>query len=851
MKKKILNFLLVIFMFFTMVGVVHNTTSENPIPVNAVATEVNLVTENPTGKTLYLMDPNGVLHTDTPKEPGSLVATVRIRFGGSVDIPLTDNGSNVYTGSFSTVRPPLGGLLGMWLKITYTDPQGRVQSTDEVDIATSIMEAIKNDYNNQDALISIDRDSNGKLYLSSDTDVFNGLNYLFYAYQGEVGDVIYCEYSNGTRGDKNMYNIPMVLTNYRYNDLPVYRACIYSYPNNYYINNLIFKVIKHTGVEDLTKRVTPITKNTGYSTWHAKVYFQTEPVQEHSKNWHQFYQVGNPYTATFYWGSTENNAYGDVYATRESGKDNNYIIEIPNNPTARGYTFTGWLNTSTNQIQDFSGGDKVFLGESANFIAQWKEGDCVFIYLNPKFIDNIHGTYEPANLRLHLSRLDNLSVSKEFEMDFMPRSSIYRIVIALNGSKMDISSIKSCKISYTIGSTYYESNVMTTPQIDTNNLSHRSFHIVVPNKLNDHNHVASGFSFEKLYSVTYHYGDSWELIYKHLPISIGVLHPLFLEKESSTLEGWYTSLNYKKDAVNLNTRFEPKVLTSNTDLYANYILNNDYYFYVDNYQNEEWKPTSITFYNDYFFNYQETYQIPAQDIAKDLGHDIYQIRFDISKSFSDFYVSGTSTSAAIATSVPRTESKSMLTEYTYFDITPDKKTVDNKRVNIINTELYENCLVGAQKLPYDEEKQENAFRFTIGVPSEIDDYYQNTFDPTLPETGQTNLGLKIIFVEEDSCYIGFWNFKEIFKTEAIRLDDLYVKDTPYDGITYNGFYTLTVRDDVAFKYNSFSHIIIVGVYRNTDNKLKVIKATEYQIVSRTNGKVDIYYQPNHVIKNEK
>ena len=821
-RNKWIGFLLCIVMFLGVVNLNTFISSSNEDTVKA-----ENITTNPVDPCYYFFDFSHYISATNQD------ITYEIQFGSYYDTqtisPSSTDGYTIKT-NIGNIKDTNGTL-----KITFFDRNNVEQSCD-----TSIK------YTGNGHIFSLKRHWLLGYYYSLTTLGFDDNAIVYFGCEPKTDDTIYINYK--TTNDKE----------FRYEMTPTGKT--YLAPNSKkqktvfsapILTSALDKILESILGGDFSSNVTimsfeidnyqhndpiiytPINNPYGVSNteWQNKIFF----IDGTKQTWMPYEFEG--YDVIFYpFGGINNNSI-----TRTANSATNFTVTVPTPLRFGNYTFVGWYSDPDHTIPvDIQCGDTIFISNNLeSYYGLWVPGKADLFYVDTNKVRD----YLKAETGKTVSRINNVKITintnSAVDMErYAHNSSIFKHVISFNG---DTTSVSSIKISF-----YNNKRLIKTFTLSVNitNADERGtkYHFIVPNKDHPEDNAITPH-IDKLYSISYRYGfnDNRSFVYNRLPISIYTVYPLFFELDNFTLEHWYTD-------ENLTTKFEHTNLTSDIVLYSNYVNNYDYYIYIDNYQNLEWGPLNLVAYNDYFLDHSYKYVV-GDPFLTDLGHNVYRFRVDISLSNDQFYLSGPGILPTNKNKEFRTESKQIETEYTYFDIVTDK---NDQSQNLINTELYEHCLVGAQKVPAKDPSYKNSFRFSIGVPSAINDYYPFDDDPTkTPIEKASNLGFKAIFIRKDgTSYIGFWNFNPLLRSDALRLDKLYVSTAINENSQYAGFYSLTVRDDVAFKYQEFNHIIIVAVYKDTNNKLKIIKATEYSIVSREGGSVDIYYQNNHVIKPE-
>ena len=325
------------------------------------------------------------------------------------------------------------------------------------------------------------------------------------------------------------------------------------------------------------------------------------------------------------------------------------------------------------------------------------------------------------------------------------------------------------------------------------------------------------------------YYDGETLVHSSSFIESNQVH--FIEKEGYKLEGWYTTPTFEQ-----GTKFEKGYdIVGSIDIYANYVVAHDYFIYVEA-KNIGWKMENMSVYkwSDYFSSHNNGWPGSKEDIVY-LGNGIYRVHIDASKSF-DYLIfcdDLTKNKNGVATDIVQTQDIVMTPTMSYYVISSSTVlgTSGENTGKYLNTISYEKSLdndIYAQK--NSSNSNINEFRFTAGLEA-YDDLVEIPQDTVGKE-----FGYKFIFINGDECYVGYWNF-----TTNTMLDCVRYEGTLYEASNegYKGYYSLTLTDDINFKYSNYNQIIVVACYRDNAGNTQIIKAQEYNIVG-TGTNVQLY-----------
>lgn len=325
------------------------------------------------------------------------------------------------------------------------------------------------------------------------------------------------------------------------------------------------------------------------------------------------------------------------------------------------------------------------------------------------------------------------------------------------------------------------------------------------------------------------YYDGETLVHSSSYIESNQVH--FIEKEGYKLEGWYTTPTFDE-----GTKFEKGYdIVGSINIYANYVVAHDYFIYVEA-KNIGWDMENMSVYkwSDYFSNHNNSWPGSKDDIVY-LGNGIYRVHIDASKSFDYLIFCDTNTKNAnkVATDIVQTQDIVMTPTMSYYVISSNTVlgSSGESKGKYLNKISYEKSLendIYAQK--NSSNSNINEFRFTAGL-EDYDDLVEIPQDTVGKE-----FGYKFIFINGDECYVGYWNF-----TTNTMLDCVRYEGTLYEASNegYKGYYSLTLTDDINFKYSNYNQIIVVACYRDNTGNTQIIKAQEYNIVG-TGTNVQLY-----------
>lgn len=308
----------------------------------------------------------------------------------------------------------------------------------------------------------------------------------------------------------------------------------------------------------------------------------------------------------------------------------------------------------------------------------------------------------------------------------------------------------------------------------------------------------------------------------------------FIEKEGFKLEGWY----YDQE---LTDKFEKgTIISESINIYANYVVAQDYYIYVE-IKNSDWNDLNnmhVYKWNEYFHNHNNSWPGSQSDITY-LGNGMYRVYIDASKSFDKLiFVEPTTLRTyenSSSTYIAQTQNITMTPEMSYYVISPttqkdttEGSSTEGRELNIVyNEKSVENDMYVQKNT---SNTTTNEFRFTSGLED-----YTNLIEIEEGQVGK-EFGYKFIFIKDDSCYVGYWNFTTESMMDSVRIDETLYEASAND---YKGYYSLTLTDDVTFKYSDYNQIIVVACYRDNSNNTQIIKAQEYNIIG-TGNNVQLY-----------
>ena len=327
------------------------------------------------------------------------------------------------------------------------------------------------------------------------------------------------------------------------------------------------------------------------------------------------------------------------------------------------------------------------------------------------------------------------------------------------------------------------------------------------------------------------YYDGNTLVHSSSFVESNQVH--FVEKEGYKLEGWYTTPTFEP-----GTKFEKGYeIVGSIDIYANYVVAHDYFIYVEA-KNIGWDMENMSVYkwSNYFSSHDNSWPGSKDDIVY-LGNGMYRVFIDASKSFDKLIFCDSTTMNANGNKdhIVQTEDITMTPSMSYYVISG--KTYNNNDASVGQTGRHLNPISYEKSLDNDIYAQKNSsntsineFRFTSGL-EDYDDLVEIPQDTVGKE-----FGYKFIFINGDECYVGYWNFSTNTMLDCVRYDDTLYEATANG---YKGYYSLTLTDDINFKYSHYNQIIVVACYRDNSGNTQIIKAQEYNIVG-TGTNVHLY-----------
>lgn len=511
-----------------------------------------------------------------------------------------------------------------------------------------------------------------------------------------------------------------------------------------------------------------------------------------------------------------------------------------------GYTFAGWYdneNYTGNAISANATYTVSDIKSDKTYYAKFVTSGIVSIYFDTSGVINMHGNQAVYWPFIYYWQDGGRSV----EWDDQTNNGKHRFTYTGIGNiwkyDIDFSKLLFDQIDYIIIAYYVDEDNNSTTHYSTKQTYNIPFTItpqdkgkefrVVYDNLPNFTEVKTGedkgmwkidnFSFST--PVTLHYKDgnneihTSDTFYGHSP---NYSHSMYFhEKEGYKLEGWYTSPTDFSDSNLFEKGYSLVDAPQDIYLYANYIEAHDYYIYVDA-KDMNWKTEFFSVYkwNEYFHNHNNAWPGVTSDITP-LGNGMYKVFVDASKSFDKLIFCNIENYDPddVNNKIPQTEDIIMSPLNSYYIISPD--TTTNSGGTNVQKIIYEQSLnnfLNAQKnLDYENG---SAFRFAAGLQD---------YDDLVTEGKE--FGFKFIFINSTTSYVGYWNFNPDSKFDCIRyVDELYEAGTPIEGISYNGFYVLTITDSITFNFNDYNQILVVACYRDTNGETQVIKAKEFNVV---------------------
>lgn len=495
------------------------------------------------------------------------------------------------------------------------------------------------------------------------------------------------------------------------------------------------------------------------------------------------------------------------------------------------YTFLGWTGTDLNDPTDSFTIQKGSTGHKT-YTANWESKVTFYVDMTGIYNNNEPDSVEDPFIHYWDSETGKGSTWKSAYMTHQ-EDNIYKYVINFTD---DFTSFDRFIFAYTKNNETvptkqtFDIELETPISIQNNGMEYRITYEDKPifEESNDYyyEHKIWKINNVKILKVNnIHYIDDEEnvvmneKIYNHYSTYQSGLY--FHEKEGYKLEGWYTSSTDFSDSNLFEKGYSLVDAPQDIYLYANYIEAHDYYIYVDA-KDMNWKTEFFSVYkwNEYFHNHNNAWPGVTSDITP-LGNGMYKVFIDASKSFDKLIFCNIENYDPndVNNKIPQTEDIIMSPLNSYYVISPD--TTTNSGGTNVQKIIYEQSLnnfLNAQKnLDYENG---SAFRFAAGLQD---------YDDLVTEGKE--FGFKFIFINGTTSYVGYWNFNPDSKFDCIRyVDELYEAGTPIEGISYNGFYVLTITDSITFNFNDYNQILVVACYRDTNGETQVIKAKEFNVV---------------------
>ena len=545
---------------------------------------------------------------------------------------------------------------------------------------------------------------------------------------------------------------------------------------------------------------------------------------------------------------SSNNAAASSSVTSSSGKATyNCVVSSYTTFTATassGYTFKGWYDSQGNKISSNSE-YQVCTPTTVTYYARFVKNytiDVIFYADITNIVEKFNG--QITNPFIHYWSSTGQSAAAEFGSLTMDKlgDNLYKRVVTLN-ENMD--NIVGINFGFYEDSVLKQTTGITINPTITISDAGKEFRIVIQENLTWQTGVASpqitgGITVGKVIPVKYYDGN--ELVGSGKIYGL-TYNPLFIEKEGYKLNNWKLSDGSLHDT---KTKFPS---TSNIEeyvLYSNYEKANDYYIYVDT-LDKPWSSFSVYMWSNYFSlengNTHKNDSFPGVDdaeIVTDIGNKMYKIKIDASKSYNHLIFANTANTGD-ASHPKQTIDLELTPDKNYYVFT--KEITQNKNdtycYNVRYEEETDNFLHAQKNISSDV----NDFRFIAGFKNKTE---ANAFGGAEADLTTKQFGYKFIFVKGESSYVGYWNFNKDYKYNVIRYEGTLYESVDSTGKTgdafteiendYSEFYALSLKDGITFKYSDYEQIIVVACYRDSDNKVQVIKAQEYNIVTN-NGTI--------------
>ena len=536
----------------------------------------------------------------------------------------------------------------------------------------------------------------------------------------------------------------------------------------------------------------------------------------------------NTYKLTFDTnGGNSSNTVKDVIYTTS--------FTYPSNPTHdnANVTFQGWYDSKSGSKTKVTSITYDY-ADNKTLYAIWS-GTVTFYVDISHFVNNWDGEITKPFIHYWSSSGQNANGNfGSLVMEPVPNEeNVYKYVVELGPSMDDI-------VGINFG--LYENDVIKQTQGITN------FDKITPADagkeyriLIDENNI--GWSNEEISSgvfvddlvPTINYYDGNELVLSKRIYSYKHNH-LFHEKDGYKLIGWYTEPQFTNIYKN-NLYGQDSV--SEYNVYAKYEEAHDYYIYVEAI-NIGWDMENMSVYqwSDNLSGHKNAEWPGDRANLTYLQNGMYRIFIDASKSYDRLIFCDNNTPNLTANPDPngsqwfvQTEDIVLDPSSSYYVISGEsyynndaEKGQTGRHLNPISSEKSLDNVIYAQKNV--NNTSINEFRFTSGLKNYGD----------LITNSSKEFGYKFIFIKDDSCYVGYWNFTTDTMLDCVRYDN-----TLYEASAngYKGYYSLTLTDDITFKYSDYNQIIVVSCYRDTSNNVQIIKGQEFNIVG-TGNNITIY-----------
>ncbi len=313
------------------------------------------------------------------------------------------------------------------------------------------------------------------------------------------------------------------------------------------------------------------------------------------------------------------------------------------------------------------------------------------------------------------------------------------------------------------------------------------------------------------YTVTFHYGENVNTTTsKELNYNTELKSSEFGVDTSwadHRFVGWYYDSSYTRIFTDGDR------VSGDIDLYAKYSESSYRYVYVDGSKLTDCFIDSNTYVHMYSSSAGTTWPGTKENVTY-IGNKIVRIKVDVSIYTNIIVNNGVESSSA---TLHGKESKSITLN-------------DNE---IYYTLIDEYVIDGyAYKYSFTSEtKPANLLKAQVANISGDLDMYRFT----MGATNDALYGFKFVFINGSSSDIRYWNFSKESMLTQVRFGsgeaNLYKPGT-YNGVTYDGYYSLTIKETSSFKLTNYDQVLVLACCKDSTG-VNVVKAVEYTIDKNT------------------